>query len=49
MALREVREGLAEDKRCPEVEPNSEAVPQGAGRGGEALLCLADSGNAQSS
>lgn len=33
MALQEVREHLGEDKRCPGVEPISEAVPQGAGRG----------------
>lgn len=33
MALQEVRKHLGEDKRCPGVEPISEAVPQGAGRG----------------
>lgn len=49
MALQEVRESLGEDKRYNGVEPNSEAVLQGAGWGAETVLCLADSANTQGS
>lgn len=40
---------MGEDERCTGVEPNSEAVAQGAGQGTEAVLHLAASGNTHGS